>query len=169
MKKTIKVIISGDGGVGKTSFLNRLINDSFDENSYLTKGVEFFSKDVQINGSEYNFILWDFAGQDQFKKLLSDFINGSFAAFVLFDFSRFTTLKSVENWIIKLGKYGEIPTVILGSKRDAVDLNEMKVFDDYIAKIRSSHKNIIAYLKISSKTGINVQEAFLRLIEEISN
>ena len=169
MKKTIKVIVSGDGGVGKTSFLNRLINDSFDANSTLTKGVDFFSKDVHINGSEYNFIMWDFAGQRQFKKLLSDFVNGSLAAFILFDLSRFTTLEGVEDWINKLDKYGEIPTIILGSKKDIVDLYELKVFDDYISEIRRNHKNIIGYLKISSKTGLNIKEAFYRLIEEISN
>ena len=72
MKKTIKIIVSGDGGVGKTSFLTRLIHDNFDMNSELTKGVDFFSKDVRINGYEYNFVMWDFAGQDQFKKLLSE-------------------------------------------------------------------------------------------------
>jgi len=169
MKKTIKVIVSGDGGVGKTSFLNRLINDSFDANSTLTKGVDFFSKDVHINGSEYNFIMWDFAGQRQFKKLLSDFVNGSLAAFILFDLSRFTTLEGVEDWINKLDKYGEIPTIILGSKKDVVELYELKVFDDYISEIRRNHKNIIGYLKISSKTGLNIKEAFYRLIEEISN
>lgn len=169
MKKTIKVIVSGDGGVGKTSFLNRLINDTFDANSGLTKGVDFFSKDVHINGSEYNLIMWDFAGQHQFKKLLSDFVNGSLAAFVLFDLSRFTTLEGVEDWINKLDNFGEIPTIILGSKSDVVDLYDMKVFDDYISEIRRNHKNIIGYLKISSKTGFNIEEAFYRIIEEISN
>jgi len=169
MKKTIKVIVSGDGGVGKTSFLNRLINDSFDANSNLTKGVEFFSKDVHINGSEYNFIIWDFAGQHHFKKLLADFVNGSLAAFVLFDLSRFTTLEGVKEWIKKLDRYGRIPTIILGSKRDVVNHYEMKIFDNFISEIRRNHKNIIGYLKISSKTGFNIEEAFYTLIKEISN
>ncbi|MHA1931505.1 MAG: Rab family GTPase [Promethearchaeota archaeon] len=169
MKKTVKVIVSGDGGVGKTSFLNRLIYNSFDAHSCLTTGVDFFSKNIRINGSEYNLILWDFAGQRQFKKLLTDFVNGSLAAFVLFDFSRFTTLEGVEDWMNKLDKYGEIPTMILGSKMDVVDQYEMNVFDDYITEIRKSYKNIIGYLKISSKTGFNINEAFMRLIEEISN
>ncbi|MFW9824020.1 MAG: Rab family GTPase [Candidatus Thorarchaeota archaeon] len=169
MKKTIKVIVSGDGGVGKTSFLNRLINNSFDPHSILTKGVEFFSKNVQINGSEYNVIIWDFAGQRQFKKLLSDLVNGSFAAFVLFDFSRFTTLEGVDEWMKKLDAYGEIPTIILGSKMDVVNTNDMLVFDKYISEIRKNYKNIIGYLKISSKTGFNIEKAFFKLVKELSS
>ena len=102
MKKTIKVIVSGDGGVGKTSFLNRLIHNNFDANSELTKGVEFFSKILKINGHEYNFVMWDFAGQNQFKHILTNFVDGSIAAFVLFDLSRLNTLECVEEWIKKL-------------------------------------------------------------------
>ncbi|MFX1424899.1 MAG: Rab family GTPase [Promethearchaeota archaeon] len=169
MKKTIKVIVSGDGGVGKTSFLNRLIHNNFDPNSELTKGVDFFSKDVSINGYEYNFVMWDFAGQDQFKKLLSDFVNGSLAAFILFDLSRFNTLEGVEEWITTLNHFGNIPAYIIGTKSDIINMNEAHIFDDYISEIIRNNKNIIGYSKISSKTGFNVKQAFSNLINSLSN
>ena len=169
MKKTIKVIVSGDGGVGKTSFLTRLIHDNFDPNSELTKGVGFFSKDVTINGDEYNFILWDFAGQLQFRKLLTDFVDGSLAAFVLFDLTRFRTLESVDKWIDKLKGASRIPAFIIGAKNDTIEPKEARSFDDYVLKIIRDNKNVIGYLKISSKTGFNVKKAFYTLIERISN
>ncbi|MHA2007179.1 MAG: Rab family GTPase [Promethearchaeota archaeon] len=169
MKTTIKIIVSGDGGVGKTSFLNRLINDTFDMNNELTKGVDFFSKDVVINGYEYNFVLWDFAGQNQFKKLLSDFVNGSLAAFILFDLTRFKTLEGVEEWIYKLRQYGDIPAFIIGTKSDIVTLNETQAFDAFISKIIKNNKTVLGYIKISSKTGVNVKEAFYNLLQMLSN
>ncbi|MFX1302820.1 MAG: Rab family GTPase [Promethearchaeota archaeon] len=169
MKKTVKVIVSGDGGVGKTSFLNRLIHDNFDNNSELTKGVDFFSKILKIHEHEYNFVMWDFAGQHQFKELLTDFVDGSIAAFILFDLSRFNTLESVEEWIKKLNEYGNTSAFILGTKCDTIDLNDCKVFDDYISEIVNKYDNIIGYLKISSKTGYNVKKAFNSLIQRISN
>ncbi|MFX1419297.1 MAG: Rab family GTPase [Promethearchaeota archaeon] len=169
MKKTVKVIVSGDGGVGKTSFLNRLIHDNFDDNRELTKGVEFFSKILKINGHEYNFVIWDFAGQNQFKHLLTDFVDGSIAAFILFDLSRINTLESVEEWIKTLKANGNISSFIIGTKCDIVDLNECRVFDEYISDIVSRYNNIIGYLKISSKTGYNVKEAFNSLIRRIPN
>jgi len=169
MKRTVKIIVSGDGGVGKTSFLNRLIHGKFDVNSKLTKGVDFFSKDTQVNGHEINFVMWDFAGQNQFKRLLSDFVDGSLAAFVLFDLSRFKTLENVEEWIKKLSNYGNIPAFILGNKSDQLNHNNHKYFDDYVLELKKKYNNIIGYLRISSKTGYNVKKAFDEFIEKLSN
>jgi small GTP-binding protein len=169
MKKTVKLIVSGDGGVGKTSFLNRLIHDEFNNDNELTRGVEFFSKVLPINGHEYNYVIWDFAGQDQFKQLLTNFVDGSIAAFVLFDLSRLSTLESVEEWILKLKQYGNISTFILGTKYDIISLNDCNVFDDYISDIIKKYDNIVGYLKISSKTGYNVKNAFDLLIKKIPN
>lgn len=169
MKKTVKLIVSGDGGVGKTSFLNRLIHDSFDGNSELTKGVDFFSKTLNVNGHEYNFVMWDFAGQIQFKQLLTNFVDGSIAAFILFDLSRFNTLENAEQWLQKLNEYGNISAFLLGTKYDITNPYECKVFDNYVSKIINKYNNIIGYLKISSKTGYNVKEAFNSLLKRISN
>ncbi|MFW9950375.1 MAG: GTP-binding protein, partial [Candidatus Thorarchaeota archaeon] len=63
----MKVIVSGDGGVGKTSFLDRLVHNDFNAQSEITRGVDFYSLQVHLNETEINFILWDFAGQNQFK------------------------------------------------------------------------------------------------------
>jgi len=169
MKKTLKLIVSGDGGVGKTSFLNRLIHDSFDDNSELTKGVDFFSKTLTVNGHEYNFVMWDFAGQNQFKQILHNFVDGSIAAFILFDLSRFNTLENAKQWIQKLNEYGNISVFLLGTKCDIINLHECKVYDKFVSEIINKYNNVIGYLKISSKTGYNVKEAFNSLLKRISN
>ena len=164
MKKTIKVIVSGDGGVGKTSFLNRLVNDSFDDYSALTKGVDFYSKSIFVNGTEFNFIMWDFAGQDRFKTLLNDFVEGSLAAFILFDLSRINTIDNVHDWIITLKTFGHIPIILIGTKNDLISPPESQVIDNYISEIKQEYDNVITYIKISSKTGENIRNAFKFLI-----
>ena len=169
MKKTLKLIVSGDGGVGKTSFLNRLIHNHFNDNSEFTKGVEFFSKVLKIDGHEYNFVIWDFAGQNQFKHLLTDFVDGSIAAFILFDLSRLKSLETVKEWIKLLKANGNISSFIIGTKCDIVDPNDCIIFDEYILNIWRKYSNIIGYLKISSKTGYNVKEAFDSLLKSIPN
>ncbi|MFX0074448.1 MAG: Rab family GTPase [Candidatus Hermodarchaeota archaeon] len=167
MKKTIKVIVSGDGGVGKTSFLNRLVNDYFDEYSELTKGVDFYSKKISIDGKEYNFIMWDFAGQTQFKTLLNDFVEGSLAAFILFDITRINTIENLHEWIINLESFGHIPIILIGTKTDLISPSQHQAIDNYIAEIRQEYENVIAYVKISSKTGENIKNAFEILIGKL--
>jgi small GTP-binding protein len=164
IEKVVKVVVAGPGGVGKTCFLNRLVNNEFNNNSELTKGVDFFSKTVSIDGIDFNFILWDFAGQDQFKSLLDEFIGGSIAAFVLFDMTRLTTIESVYEWI-KQFQTLNIPTLILGTKQDLIHFNDSSFVDDYILEIKNCNKNVIGYFKVSSKTGYNITNAFDYLVE----
>ena len=164
MMKTIKVIVSGDGGVGKTSFLNRLVHDSFYEDNELTKGVDFFSKNITVNGIEFNFIMWDFAGQSQFKTLLNDFVDGSIAAVILFDLTRINTIENVYEWIKTLETFGNLPILLIGTKSDLITPSHIEVLDNYILDIVNEYENIITYIKISSKTGENIRNAFEILI-----
>ena len=164
MMKTIKVIVSGDGGVGKTSFLNRLVHDSFNEDNELTKGVDFFSKNITVNGIEFNFIIWDFAGQSQFKTLLNDFVDGSIAAVILFDLTRINTIENVYEWIKTLETFGNLPILLIGTKSDLITPSHIEVLDNYILDIVNEYENIITYIKISSKTGENIRNAFEILI-----
>jgi small GTP-binding protein len=164
MPKTVKIVVSGDGGVGKTSFLNRLIYNHFDEEKELTRGVDFYSKIIQVNGTEYNFILWDFGGQKRFSEIVNNFVDGSLAAFILFDLSRLSTIDSVLNWINKLKELGNIPILLLGNKFDLMDRENIKLIDDYIEHIAEQNENIFEYIKISSKTSYNINQAFFMLI-----
>jgi len=167
IRKNVKVIVTGGGGVGKTSFLNRLVHDNFDINSELTRGIDFFSKNIKVNGSDINFVMWDFAGQRQFRRLLEDFVNGSIAVFILFDLTRISSLENVEEWLEKLKEFKNMPILILGTKYDLVDYSTIMIFDEYFKNI--IERLNIDYLKISSKTGYNVKEAFDILISRLSS
>ncbi len=162
--KTVKVIVSGDGRVGKTSFLNRLVHNSFDEDRELTKGVDFYSKNITVNGIEFNFIMWDFAGQAQFRKLLNDFVEGSIAAVILFDLTRINTIENVYDWIKTFEAFGNLPILLIGTKSDLIPSSDNQAIDNYIHDIVNEYENIITYLKISSKTGENIKNAFEILI-----
>ena len=159
VEKTVKIIVAGDGGVGKTSFLNKMLYDNFDLNSELTRGVDFFSKSMQVNGTDINFVMWDFAGQNQFKKLLDDFVDGSIAAIILFDLTRISTIENVINWLEKLKQLHDMPIIILGTKYDLLDTKFESNIDDYFKSLIGSN-TLIRFMKISSKSGYNIKEVF---------
>lgn len=49
----LKVVILGNGGVGKSCLMNRFVSNHFDQHSFHTIGVEFLNKDLEINGETY--------------------------------------------------------------------------------------------------------------------
>ncbi|MFX0188001.1 MAG: Rab family GTPase [Candidatus Hodarchaeota archaeon] len=169
MKKSVKIIIAGDGGVGKTTFLHRFITGKFYSKFELTKGVSFFNKDLKINREVYQLILWDFAGQLQFRELLPDFVKGLVGAILMFDLSRFDTLKRLDNWVKMINKEQIVPIIIVGGKYDLVkdEIETILNIDNIILNFLMNNDTCFSYLKTSSKTGYNVKKAFDLLIYEL--
>ncbi|TFG01783.1 MAG: GTP-binding protein [Promethearchaeota archaeon] len=164
----IKLVIAGDGGVGKTTLLNRYIHDKFESETKLTKGLEFFSKNININDKTYELVIWDLGGQTQFKKLFakSKWIEGTLGALVLFDLTRFNSLNNIYFWLDLLDQQGDIPILIVGSKLDMTD-GDTKNIDDVVLSTLEVNDNYFDYIKTSSLTGENVNESFELLIRKI--
>lgn len=168
MLKPLKIITTGEGGVGKTTFLNRYIKGRFESDFKMTKGIEFFSKEIKgVNGYNFNVILWDFAGQDHFRSLLPDFVKGSAGALILFDMTRISTLERIEEWIQMINSDKDIPILILGTKSDLTNGNEREFIRVYLSKIIEKYDCCFDFLLTSSKTGSNVIEAFNLLVKKI--
>ena len=167
----LKIVVCGEGGVGKTSFLNKVINDTFDEHSQLTKGVEFHNKKVtlSLHGKDYELIFWDFGGQDRFRELLADFVDGTSCAIFIFDLTRYNTLDKLEEWLEILSEEdSHIPLVILGAKEDLIDDEKRKFFLEMLEKIVDAYKEIFGYLLISNKTGYNIQNALDLIVQRLN-
>ncbi len=165
--KYCKIIVAGQGGVGKTCFLTRLIHDKYDPNSELTRGFGFFSYKFVRNTINYNLIFWDLAGQSHFKDILTTFAEGSIAAFIMVDLSRISSLDEIPEWKEKIDKYGTIPIIILGTKYDIVDAENEKYIDETLRKYMEEHEEVKNYIKISSKTGYNIEEVLNFMIENL--
>ncbi len=166
--KIIKIIVAGDGAVGKTSLLDRYINYTFDENSLMTRGIGFFSKWIKVNhmSEEYNVIFWDFGGQEQFRFMLPNFISGAVGAMLLFDLSRFTSSMGIEGWMKLLMEKGDFPILLVGTKYDLEDSNHFAL-DEFANKIVQSNERCFGYKKTSSKSGYNVRETFHILLDTL--
>ncbi|MBN1800959.1 MAG: GTP-binding protein [Candidatus Lokiarchaeota archaeon] len=166
--KTIKIIVAGDGAVGKTSLLDRYINDIFDDNSLMTKGIGFFSKTIKIDhkGNEYNVIFWDFGGQEQFRFMLPNFISGAVGAMLLFDLSRFASSMGIEGWMNLLMERGDFPLLLVGTKSDLEDANHINL-DKFANHIVESNERCFGYMKTSAKSNYNIKETFYSLLDHL--
>jgi len=163
--KILKVITSGDGGVGKTTLLYRYVEGTFLEDTRMTLGVEFFIKEVDVGGKKVDLQVWDFGGQERFRPLLKNYTLGAKGALLLFDLTRPASLGKIDQWVnICRENNPDIPIIFLGTKLDLIDL--ISVDDSYALSLKEEY-NFFEYLKISSKTGENVNLAFELLAKEI--
>lgn len=168
MKKyRLKILTSGEGAVGKTTFLQRYTTGTFVQNLKMTIGVEFFSKDVKLHNKLCYLIIWDFGGQDQFRILLPSYVEGANGALFMFDLSHIVrSLRNVDDWMATLNKNGKIPIILIGTKSDLVEEKDIPLNKELISDLRKKH-DFIDYIETSSKTGDNVPKAIEKLVAHI--
>ena len=165
--KVLKTIISGEGGVGKTTLLHRYIEGRFQANTRLTIGVEFFLKELTIDDDSILLQIWDFGGQERFRFLLNNYVKGAKGALLLFDLTRPLTLNTLEEWVnICRSDDPELPILLVGSK---ADLEEMIAINEELIKSLKNEFEFFDYIRISSKTGENVDKVFEKIAREIIN
>lgn len=167
-----KICLIGNGGVGKTCIARRMCLDTFDANTKLTIGIDFYTHDIPIiiNGEE-SFVrlsIWDFGGQEQFKKMFSYYIHGANGVFLVFSlFNLNNSLLGLNWWNEHLSKilHKDTPKILVGCKSDLVQDPE-KVDELVIESFRVKHDSLPFY-KTSSKDGINIHTVFLNMVESI--
>lgn len=157
-----KVLVVGEGAVGKTSLIQRFVKDVFETDYAATIGVKFLAKQVSVNPDNDNAAqlnLWDVAGQPRFEDLRTTFYAGAAGALFVFDLTRKVTFEKLDKWHAEVVKMvGEIPHVIIGNKAD------LKRREISIKEAQSyAQNNHSIYIETSAKSGQNVEEAFLEL------
>ncbi|TKJ20917.1 MAG: hypothetical protein CEE42_14430 [Promethearchaeota archaeon Loki_b31] len=167
-----KICLLGQGGVGKTCIARRLCFDTFDANTRLTIGIDFYTYDIPlvVDGDKtyIRLSIWDFGGQEQFKKMFSYYINGANGIFMVFSlFNLNNTLLGLDWWYEHLikQKQKDTPKLLIGCKSDLAGSLE-KVDELVIENFRNKHKKVL-FFKTSAKDNVNIKEMFVEMIKLI--
>lgn len=163
-KQVIKIFVSGEGGVGKTTIIDRLINNKFNPNTIMTIGVQHSVYHTKTpGGKEITLQIWDLGGEDRFKVTIPIFIKGSTGGIIAFDESRYSTFKNLPEWIkiIKKDLDPVTPLLLISTKADL--LEEPSVSDEEIQKLIGEY-GLKGYIRTSSKSGLNIKEIFEKLV-----
>ncbi|MHA1214728.1 MAG: GTP-binding protein [Candidatus Hodarchaeales archaeon] len=170
MSFLMKIVLAGDGAVGKTALRERYLGKGFSSNYMMTIGADFALKEAQIRDKNIKFQIWDLAGQPRFGTVRSVYYYGCLGALLLFDVTRPDTFTNLESWLDEIFKHngkGMIPVVLLGNKVDLREQFPNHVTDaqaeEFAAKL--SEKTMeqgfpVKYMPTSAKTGLNVSAAF---------
>jgi len=157
----IKLILTGDYKVGKTSLINRFVENSFGESYQSTIGVEISQKKLNLSeDTKIDFVIWDIGGQIiQMAPYRKRFFGGANSAFIVLDRTRSNALKSIEIWHNEIKKQvgKKINIILVGNKSDLVE--DIVISEEEIKEI--ADQNGFNYIFTSAKTGENVQDSFL--------
>ncbi|MHA1772106.1 MAG: GTP-binding protein [Candidatus Thorarchaeota archaeon] len=160
-----KVVMLGDGAVGKTALTMRFTEDYFESDYKRTIGSDFAIKkiDVPSRDASVTIQVWDLAGQQRFEVVRQSFYRGARGGLLVYDVTRRRTFINLDRWrkeaFDSLNR--QIPLIVVANK---IDLEDSRIVsteegEEYARKIDS------IYVESSALTGHNVEESFVKLCE----
>ena len=161
-----KLIFLGDQSVGKSCILNRFMNDTFTEEYQATIGLDFQSKNVQIDNQDIHLLLYDTAGQEKFRSLIPMYTRDANIILLVYDISSKDSFLHLSDWLKDLTniKKEDVIFAVVGNKTDLDDRREVNSDEgENFAK----QQNFI-FAEVSAKTGDGFSDLFYKnLFEKI--
>lgn len=156
-----KICMVGVFGTGKTSLVQQFVHSLFTDKYHSTVGVKIDRKQVDLDGTTVNLVLWDLAGRDDSEDISTSYLRGSAGIFYVVDGTRRETFEQIlEIGEIVKGAIGDVPSMVALNKKDLVD--EWRLGQgDYNALLEAGLHTI----GTSAKTGEGVEDAFFWLAQ----
>jgi len=164
-ERRINLMILGNSKVGKTCFILRYTDNIFQEVYLSTIGIDFKTKTETVNNKQYKIYLYDTTGQEKYKSIALNIIKNAQGIILMYDITDRESFESIPEWIksIKDAKGNNFPMILLGNKLDKEDVRVIKEKEG--KELADEYK--IKFFETSNKTGINIQEAGMALVNEI--
>ena len=169
----LKIVLIGDGGVGKTAIRERYLGKGFKSQYLLTIGADFAMRDDTINNTNVRYQIWDLAGQQRFDAVREVYYKGCVGALLVYDVTRPDSYFNTPKWINELWGHngrGRIPIVVVANKIDMRELSDDtvspeqgRVFTERLTNLTKSEGFECHYIETSAKTGVNIENAFALL------
>ena len=158
-KYSFKLLLLGQGEVGKTSLIKRYVDDFFEEGYQITLGVDFLSKSIKLTDAkdkkyDVTFQIWDVAGQSGFTNFRHLYLKKAHGVFLVFDLKRPDTFDKLDSWKKDVDQHSpDAVTFLIGNKEDLVE--SVKWTEEDARRFKA-----VNFFTTSAKTGHKVEEAF---------
>eukprot|EP01115_Flamella_aegyptia_P012619 TRINITY_DN6358_c0_g1_i1.p1 TRINITY_DN6358_c0_g1~~TRINITY_DN6358_c0_g1_i1.p1 ORF type:complete len:208 (-),score=34.98 TRINITY_DN6358_c0_g1_i1:22-645(-) len=165
VKDNFKIVLLGEGCVGKTSIVLRYCQDKFNDSHITTIQASYLSKKLNIQNKRVNLAIWDTAGQERFHALGPIYYRDANGALLVYDITDVDSFAKVKNWVKELRKMlgKDITLAIAGNKCDMESERNVKLEDAqrYAQSVGAKHYST------SAKLNQGVEELFLDLAKRM--
>jgi len=157
-----KILLLGDGAVGKTSLLRRFIDNTFDPDYQSSIGVQFMTREVRFEDKSVKLVIWDIAGQSKHTTYRHLYYKAANGIILVYDITRADSFDHLPKWLTDAVESTgpDIKIAVLGNKSDLIQSRAVGSDEgEYFAKC----VNAETFSETSAKSGENVEAAFLAL------
>lgn len=159
------IILVGDCSVGKTSIINRFIDNRFNRNIKTTINIEFKIKSIKLDpNTVVDLKIWDTCGEERFHSITKNFYHEADGIFIVFDlgnFNSFSNIKIFLNDINDICNIKKKSIMLIGNKNDIPNEDQVVKFKD-IKKMMDLYQEM-KYLDVSARSGDNIENMFISM------
>ena len=162
-----KVLLLGDSTVGKTCFLLRYCDKSFQDAHLSTIGLDYRLRTMTLkNNKTIKLQIWDTDGQDRFRAITKNYYKGANGIILIYDVTNSQTFENVKNWITQIKEEASKNVVIYlaANKIDVAD--DLKVITPEEGQ-KMADEYHMPFFETSAKEGININEIFEDIVEKV--
>jgi small GTP-binding protein len=166
IEKSFKILLLGDSSVGKTCFLKRYIDDTFQDVYLSTIGFDYKYKCITLKeGKNIKLQIWDTAGQERFRTIAKSYYKGAHGIILMYDVTDQKSFDSIKKWLeqIKEEAPNKVSVLLVANK---IDIEKRIITKEDGENIAKSYD--LDIYESSAKDNINVSEAFEDLAEKIN-
>lgn len=161
-----KILTIGESGVGKTCILRRFVENKFLKNHLATIGIDFKTKNIEVDGTPIKLKIWDTAGQERFRNITNQYYKGADGIILVFDVTEQKSFEKIKEWMSQIRantQADQIGLVLLGNKCDieprAISPSDGKALGEELGKVE--------YYETSALNGSGITKAFEFLAKNI--
>jgi small GTP-binding protein len=159
-KPSLKLILLGDSGVGKTNIFLRQTRNQFNDGEVSTLGCDYHAMDIDVDRKTYSVKIWDTAGQERFRTIVESYYRDANGILLVYDQTERSSFAALSEWLTSIEARGDpnVAIVIVGNKSD---LNEEVTFAE-ASELADQTK--LEILSVSARTGDGIEAAFMPLM-----
>ena len=161
-----KVLLFGDTTVGKTCFLMKYTDKTFQDIHMATIGLDYRLKTMKLkSGKDIKLQIWDTAGQDRFRAITKNYYKGSHGIILIYDVTNLQTFENVKNWVSQIREEAA-NNVVIYIAANKIDMETERKVSRQEGESLAQELGF-PFMETSAKSGININETFEDLVERI--